>query len=201
MGAPSSASRRRRTPKDAVETNIGKALERFGSVEDVRALRNLSQDGRLLDGSAFVRFAKKEDAESAVEMSGCVISGRKIGLMPSVDWFTRLEKKRASMKKKRDEKGKRPPVPKKESVPECSREDLRSVCEKAGGQVKYVEFSRGDAVRHVRLGAPGILDKLTSEPSVKDVKVSASVLDGDAEKDYYARLEETAAAYRKRGGS
>ena len=43
--------------KDAVETNIGKALERFGSVENVRALRNLSQDGRLLDGSAFVRFA------------------------------------------------------------------------------------------------------------------------------------------------
>jgi len=73
--------------KDAVEKNIGKALERFGSVEDVRALRNLSQDGRLLDGSAFVRFAKKEDAESAVEMSGCVISGRKIGLMPSVDWY------------------------------------------------------------------------------------------------------------------
>ena len=199
--------------KDAVEKNIGKALERFGSVEDVRALRNLSQDGRLLDGSAFVRFAKKEDAESAVEMSGCVISGRKIGLMPSVDWFTRLEKKRASMKKKREEKDKRPPVPKKEnipgcvlrfekleSVPECSREDLRSCCEKAGGQVKYVEFSRGDAIGHVRLGAPGILEKLTSEPFIKDVKVSASVLDGDAEKDYYARLEETAAASRKRGG-
>ena len=81
-----------------------------------------------------------------------------------------------------------------ESVPECSREDLRSVCEKAGGQVKYVEFSRGDAVGHVRLGAPGILEKLTAEPSVKGVKVTASVLDGDAEKDYYARLEETAAA-------
>ena len=44
--------------KDAVEQNIGKSLERFGSVEDVRALRNLSQDGRLLDGSAFVRFAR-----------------------------------------------------------------------------------------------------------------------------------------------
>ena len=87
-----------------------------------------------------------------------------------------------------------------ESVPECSREDLRSVCEKAGGQVKYVEFSRGDAVGHVRLGAPGILEKLTAEPSIKDTKVTASVLDGDAEKDYYARLEETAAASRKRGG-
>ena len=199
--------------KDAVETNIGKALERFGSVEDVRALRNLSQDGRLLDGSAFVRFEKVEDAQSAVEMSGCVISGRKIGLMASVDWFTRLEKKRASMKRKRDEKGKRPPQPKKENVPgcvlrfeklegvpECSREDLRSVCEKAGGSVKYVEFSRGDAVGHVRLGAPGILDKLTAEPSIKDTKVTASVLDGDAEKDYYARLDETAAASRKRGG-
>ena len=158
--------------KDAVETNIGKALERFGSVQRTCALRNLSQDGRLLDGSAFVRFEKAEDAQSAVEMSGCVISGRKIGLMASVDWFTRLEKKRASMKRKRDEKGKRPPQPKKEnvpgcvlkfekleSVPECSREDLRSVCEKAGGAVKYVEFSRGDAVGHVRLGAPGILEK------------------------------------------
>ena len=106
-----------------------------------------------------------------MEMSGCVISGRKIGLMASVDWFTSLEKKRASMKRKRDEKGKRPPPPKKEnvpgcvlkfegldSVPECSREDLRSVLREGWWECQIiVEFSRGDAVGHVRLGAPGIL--------------------------------------------
>ena len=59
------------------------------------------------------------------------------------------------MKKKRDEKGKRPPPPKKENIPGCvlrfeKLERSRNVpgrtfavcCEKAGGQVKYVEFSR-----------------------------------------------------------
>ena len=93
-----------------------------------------------------------------------------------------------------EEKGKRPPPPKKEnipgcvlrfekweSVPECSREDLRSCCEKAGGQVKYVEFSRETRWDTCGSVLPVSLDKLTSEPSIKDTKVSASILDGDAE--------------------
>ncbi len=198
--------------KEAVEKNISSSLERFGVVEDVRALRNLCQDGRLVDGSAFVRFDTQESAESAVDCSGCVIQGRKIALVPATDWFLRLEKKREAMKKKRADQAARPPPKKFEVVPgcvlkleqlegvaECSREDLRTLCEKAGGQVKYVEFSRGESVGHVRLGAAGILEKLTTTPSLKDVPIDASVLEGSAETEYYARLEEAAAAARKRG--
>ena len=51
------------------------------------------------------------------------------------------------------------------------------------------------------LNARMLGDATVSAGSVSlSVDAASAVLDGDAEKDYYARLEETAAASRKRGG-
>jgi len=85
-------------------------------------------------------------------------------------------------------------------VPECSREDLKALCEGAGGTVSYVEFERGQAEGMVRLDkaeAAAVAGKL-GEAKVRDVAVKVSVLAGEAEQEYWARLAEKAKAARKR---
>ena len=66
--------------KEAVETNIGKALERSARR---RGVGNLSQDGRCsMEVPSVLRERRTRNPRW---LSGCVISGRKIGLMASVD--------------------------------------------------------------------------------------------------------------------
>lgn len=203
-----------------VEKNIKAALEKFGKVETVRALRNLSQDGRLLDGSAFAVFEDAAGVEAAVECNGCVIGGRKIAIAGMADWFERLQKKRASMKKKREKQedakaNPPPPPPKKEVVLGCvlkfeglnkvegaSREDLKELC---GDGVSYVEYERGLDEGYVRLDGPraaAVAEKIApaGEATIRDVKCACTVLGGDAEQEYWKRLAEAAANSRKRQG-
>ena len=214
----------------AMEAAIGEAMKKHGTVVGVRALRNLAQESRAFDGSAFVTFESEAAVASAAACNGAVVGGRKITCYSLADWFGRMRKKREAMKKKKDQREedlkngvvRSADAPRKapELVPGCvlkfeglgacedaSREMLRAACEVDDFKVKYVEFERGQATGHVRLDGPKAKDlhaKIAPEGTLAlgGADVTVSVLDGDAEKDYHARATDAAKAARgkRKGG-
>jgi len=222
---------------EATEAAISTQMGKFGAVESVRALRNLTNDARQLDGSAFVVFKEAGDAEGAVGCNGSVMGGRKVLIFALPDWFARLGKKRVAMSKKKDQKADdlkngivrtcegaaktfKPFVPtlgcvikfeKLDTVEGCDRELLKETCEVGGRVVRYVEFERAVSTEgycrldgavaadlHKEIAKDGTID-------LKGVSVPCSVLEGDAETEYWDRAElaaKEARAKRKpqRGG-
>ena len=149
------------------------------------------------------------------------MGGRKINIQAAPDWFARLGKKRDAMKRKKEQKEKdaaagivrnaqNEPKPvvlgcvlRLEGlgeVPEASREDLKALVEGAGAAVSYVEFERGQAAGHVRLDKPEAAAAAAKlgEAKIRDVGVTVTVLEGDDEQQYWARLAESAKNARKR---
>lgn len=215
---------------EPMERNIAESMKKYGKVAKVRALRNLAQDSRMLDGSAFVTFKEAKSVAAAVACTGAVIGGRKIVIHSLDDWFQRQSKKRDAMKKKKEQKEEdkkngvvrscnteRKPqevvlgcVLKFDALDtcteDCSREALRAACEVDDIKVRYVEFERGQATGFVRLDgakAKELYDKLATDGKTKlaGADVPVSVLEGDDEQSYWARAAESAKAARgKRKG-
>ncbi|KAJ1453863.1 hypothetical protein M885DRAFT_523075 [Pelagophyceae sp. CCMP2097] len=168
--------------KEATETKIAAAMAKHGPVSSVRALRDLAKDARALDGSAFVVYETAEAALAAVKANGGVRDGRKIGVYAVLDWFDRQKKKKESMAKKRTSKRDREETEEAEAEAaftvvsgvvlkfaglggtEASREDLKGVIEKHA-TVKYVEYSRGEEIGHVRLAEQGAAQKARGTPA------------------------------------
>jgi hypothetical protein len=202
------------------EAGIKTAMAKFGAVASVRALRNLSQETRALDGSAFVVFEDAAAVETGCACTGSVMGGRKILIHALADWFARLGKKRDAMTKKRDQRAEdlkngvvRAPQEqglKREIVLGCvlkfegldavdgaDREMLKAACEVEEYKVRYVEFERGQAEGYCRLDgavAADLLAKIATDGKVDlaGTPVAALVLEGDAEQDYWARAAQAA---------
>ena len=203
-----------------VEDGIKTAMGKFGAVARVRALRNLSQETRALDGSAFVVFDDDASVETAVACSGSVMGGRKILIHALNDWFTRLGKKRDAMSKKREQRAedlkngvvRKPDEPATrevivgcvlkfeglDAVDGADREMLKAACESGDAfKVRYVEFERGQKEGYCRLDgavAADLLAKIAKDGKVdlNGTPVTTLVLEGDAEQDYWARAAQAA---------
>ena len=91
----------RNFPRETLEETFRSELEQFGKIERVRLLRNLAQDSRFRDGSAFVVFAEAASAEAAAA-AGAEDKPRYMGeglnIYLLADWFERLQKQRTAMK-------------------------------------------------------------------------------------------------------
>lgn len=197
-----------------IEARVSKALEKHGDIESVRALRNVSQDTRALDGSAFVVYKDEKAAQLAASATGFVSEGRKINVYAMADWFERLGKKRASMRKKKDEKKEEPTPTKafeKDAVlsvsglqgTNVSREMLRALCE-PHACVKYIEFERGQPIAYLRLAegqAPTTLQALGDTVKVGDCEnAQLALLTGDEEQAYWQRADDSFKAARRTPG-
>jgi lupus La protein len=85
-----------------------------------------------------------------------------------------------------------------------SREDLKALLEKVGAKVKFVDFSRGQTQGFVRLSEDSELTATAAAKKITDDKEelggavpTCSVLEGDAEKEYYTKVAERKANSKK----
>lgn len=186
---------------ESISDNVRETLQKYGEIESVRPLRNLTQDTRALDGSAFVVFKEEKGSQLAAAADGFVSKGRKITVHTAADWFQRLSKKRASMNKKKEKKD---PIFEKDAIltvhgiegEVVSREHIRSFFE-PHATVKFVEFVRGQDSAYVRLQegqAPGALKAVLGDNDTVTIgdcdKVTLAVLQGDKEQEYWQRANE-----------
>lgn len=178
----------------AVGGDVAETLSKFGEVENVRPLRNLTQDSRALDGSCFVVFKDAKMAAKAAAANGSVFGGRKVTMYGMTDWFERLKKKRDAMRKKKEpKKYDQKAVLKFEGLDKAtvSREDLRALCE-SHSEIKFIEYERGAPVGYVRFAenqAPSVLEKLGATVTINDIESTVTLLEGEDEPAYWARAD------------
>uniref|UniRef100_A0A7S3JNF0 HTH La-type RNA-binding domain-containing protein n=1 Tax=Aureoumbra lagunensis TaxID=44058 RepID=A0A7S3JNF0_9STRA len=211
------------TDKEKMEITIKTWSEKHGTVEAVRALRNLNKEDRILDGSAFVKYKTKDSVPKALAASGTVSKGNKITVYTSTDYFERIQKKKESIARKKKEKEQADdddPVNRKivqNDIPKGSilsitlanaaedivRDDLKALFTDTAS-IKYVEFKNTDPVAYIRFEsaehAKAALDAYTTNPTqLKDnIQVQVAAVQGQAELDYIERANQAKRAATKR---
>eukprot|EP01147_Barroeca_monosierra_P003996 gene3997-6446_t len=85
--------------------------------------------------------------------------------------------------------------------PETSREDLKDVFEEFG-EIAWIDFSRGETEGFIRYGGDGAAPAAVKAVSERNIEINGKVpdvtlLQGEAEKDYWMQMEKTKNAVRK----
>ncbi|GIY70941.1 lupus La protein homolog [Caerostris darwini] len=184
-------------------------------VEHVTMRKRFQNNNRTFKGSCFVLFETVKDAQDFLDNKNIKFEGtellkeKKKEYMKRKDIYynnLRAEKEKKAKNKKDDENEKNKEVPEIDIIPGClvkvtelsknlSREDIKDALAEFGN-ISFVDFFRGQPEAVVRFEtsvAANVLEKAEEEDGVKkfdigSCKAIVSVLEGDAEKDYWKTI-------------
>lgn len=207
-------------PEDDTATidNIQEFFSRYGRVLYVRQRKD--PETKQFKGSCFVEFEDREKAEACVNDAGNITWKDKPFdcVMHLADWLkNRHEKRKANKRKsateKKEEESKQREwqyenglIVKFEGVPDTTtREDLQEKFN-TYGVVKYVEFATGQTEGYLRFSEPAGAKAAADAIQAGDLKVkedhttpiTGSLLEGDAEKEYWQKIKEKSQEKRDR---
>ncbi|GIY80365.1 lupus La protein homolog [Caerostris extrusa] len=168
-------------------------------VEHVTMRKRFQNNNRTFKGSCFVLFETVKDAQDFLDNKNIKFEGTEL-------LKEKRKKKKKAKNKKEDENEKNKEVPEIDIIPGClvkvtelsknlSREDIKDALAEFGN-ISFVDFFRGQPEAVVRFEtsvAANVLEKAKEEDGVKkfdigSCKAIVSVLEGDAEKDYWKTI-------------
>lgn len=166
----------------------------------------------LFKGSVFVTFSKKEECTAFIEKEKVEYNGNELIRKWKEEYLDQKKEERTkddakrlknNNKNKKEEEEKEFILPigavlylkgfPKEGI---TREDIKETIHALGSaEIAFVEFSKGDENAHVRFteenAAKTVFEKLKEgKLSVKDNEVTATILEGDEEKEFLAKAIE-----------
>lgn len=189
-------------------------------------MRRRIDEGKTFKGSIFVEFSTKEEAGAFLAMKDLKFGDNELIYMSKEAYFKSKKGKKGddsagrSVTVKKEESAE----DKKESKDtkyekgrvihlsgagdQTSREDIKDVFDLEGFAISWVDFNRGDKEGCVRFSRAGDGEKaITAVKEANDNKVTLRgvettlrVLEGDEEKEYWEKANQSKENFRKKGG-
>lgn len=202
-------------PLDSEMTVLIKFFDQFANVSNVimRRYQDKPTKEYKFKGSVFVSFATKDDCAAFLALESVEFEGKPLERKWESEYYEAKKAERGSDKKKaKKEEENKINLPKGAVIhldglsAETTRETIKAALQELGGEVAFIDYTKGDKAGHVRLttenSAAPVFAKFTdSKLAVDGVEAVGRVLEGDEETEFLAKVVENMKTRRNQGNN
>lgn len=201
-----------------LDTEMSALLKFFDAYEQVsnvimRRYQDKPTKEYRFKGSVFVAFATREACAAFLALEKCDFGEKTLERKWESDYYEAKKAERSSDKKKaKKEEENKINLPKGAVIhldglsAETTRETIKAALQELGGEVAFIDYTKGDKAGHVRFttenSAAPVFAKFTdAKLAVDGIEAVGRVLDGDEETAFLAKVVENMKTRRQQGNS
>lgn len=190
-------------PLDSEMGALIKFFDQYANVSNVIMRRYQDKPTKVykFKGSVFVSFATKADCAAFLALDSVEFEGKPLERKWESEYYEAKKAERGSDKKAKKEAENKINLPKGAVIhldglsAETTRETIKAALQELGGEVAFIDYTKGDKAGHVRLttenSAAPVFAKFTdAKLSVDGVEAIGRVLEGDEETEFLAKVVE-----------
>lgn len=201
-----------------LDSEMSKLIEFFDAYESVsnvimRRYQDKPTKAYKFKGSVFVTFATKDACAAFLALDAVELEGKPLERKWETEYYEAKKAERNSDKKKgKKEEENKIQLPKGAVIhleglsAETTRETIKAALQELGGEVAFIDYTKGDKAGHVRLttenSAAPVFAKFTDAKLALDgIEAVGRVLEGDEEVEFLAKVVENMKTRRNQGNN